>query len=243
MAQQFMVTIKRESAFSGSANDIRIEIDGMKEAVRLKNGGSAQLMMTEGMHNLTFSIWGVPKQIRVGLEVYSDRTITCRSRYMPGVAALAADLIIVTDEAGAKINGTTSRSLYGGAPVNQQPQRYVQQPQPQYSQPKPAADTKPRIQGIGGCFTGKRFAFTDRIRFGRNPGNDIVYPVNAQGISGYHCEIIVREGRIYLTDLGSTYGTYIVGGRLAANQPFELHYGDTFWLGSEYEKFQLVRKQ
>ncbi len=241
MAQQFMVTIKRENAAYGAVNDIRIEIDGVSQAVRLKNGQTAQVMMTEGVHNLTFSFWGVPKQINVGLEVYSNRTLTCRGRFMPGVATLVSDLITVTDETGAKVNGTTSHTPYA-APQQQfvqQPQ-YVQQPQPQ---PQPSAN-KPRIQGIAGFFNGKRFAFSDKISLGRNANNDLVYPIDSKGISGFHCELLYRNGRIYITDLSSTYGTYVRRGeKLAANQPVELYYGDVFWLGSEYEKFQLVQKQ
>ncbi|MCD7804652.1 MAG: FHA domain-containing protein [Oscillospiraceae bacterium] len=107
-----------------------------------------------------------------------------------------------------------------------------------------SADSRPRIQGTCGFFCGKRYAFSDRITLGRNPGNDLCYPVDTQGISGYHCELIFRNGRIYITDLGSTYGTFIRNGqRLAANQTAELFYGDIFWLGSEYEKFIVVAKQ
>ncbi|MCD7847416.1 MAG: FHA domain-containing protein [Oscillospiraceae bacterium] len=237
MAEQYIVVVKRESGLGGAAQAIRIDVDGIRSPIQLKCGEEAHMALEAGVHKLTFSFWGNPSTAETNIEVYSNRTISCKGRAVAS-SSLFLDPIFIYDEAGTKINGITSLSPRGKAD-GLGPSLTPNNPYAAPAQP----DSKPRIQGMGGCFDGKRFAFSDRIRLGRNPGNDIVYPVNAQGISGFHCEIILREGRIYLTDLGSTYGTFIPAGRLAANQPVELHYGDTFWLGSQYEKFQLVRKQ
>lgn len=105
----------------------------------------------------------------------------------------------------------------------------------------PAAP-KLRFQGVSGVFEGKRFSVNGRVSFGRNPmQNDVVYPEGTQGISGVHCALTNQDGRLYLQDLGSTYGTFLGNGqRLVPNQPVELHAGDSFYLGSEKEKFTIV---
>ena len=52
---------------------------------------------------------------------------------------------------------------------------------------------------------------------------------------------MVDGSTVWLKDLGSTYGTYIAGGRrLAANEAVQLHMGDQFWLGSEKELFVIA---
>jgi len=108
-----------------------------------------------------------------------------------------------------------------------------------------AAATKlidnPRLQAMGGEFNGRRFAIERALRIGRDPDrNDLVFPATTQGISGAHCVLNYREGGLWLTDLGSTYGTYLANGRrLKANVPTQMKLGDRFWLGSEKEVFQI----
>ena len=51
------------------------------------------------------------------------------------------------------------------------------------------------------------------------------------------------DGKFYLKDLGSTYGTWLAGGqRLAANQAVQLKKGDRFYLASEQELYQITGK-
>ena len=46
------------------------------------------------------------------------------------------------------------------------------------------------------------------------------------------------EGKLYLQDLGSTYGTFLSDGRkLSPSQAVELREGDSFSLGSQRERF------
>lgn len=101
-----------------------------------------------------------------------------------------------------------------------------------------------RIQGVSGVFANRRFAIGAQLRMGRDPGrNDLAFPANTKGVSGAHCVLTVTDGQLYLTDLGSTYGTYLGGGqRLAANQPIALRAGDRFWLGTETECFVVTEK-
>lgn len=106
------------------------------------------------------------------------------------------------------------------------------------------ADTRPRVQGLSGHFAGKRYSLQNSVRMGRDPGkNDLVFPQGTQGVSGVHCVLMVDNDVVWLKDLGSTYGTYIAGGRrLAANEAVQLRIGDQFWLGSENEKFAIAPK-
>ena len=107
-----------------------------------------------------------------------------------------------------------------------------------------APDYRPRLQCLSGAFAGKRFSLENSVRIGRDPGkNDLVFPQNTQGVSGVHCVLMVDRNTVWLKDLGSTYGTYIAGGRrLAANEAVQLKVGDKFWLGSENEVFVVAPK-
>lgn len=107
-----------------------------------------------------------------------------------------------------------------------------------------APDYRPRLQCLAGAFAGKRFSLENSVRIGRDPSrNDLVFPANTQGVSGVHCVLMVDNNTVWLKDLGSTYGTYISGGRrLAANEAIQLRVGDKFWLGSENEVFVIAPK-
>ena len=49
--------------------------------------------------------------------------------------------------------------------------------------------------------------FEEMVRLGRERG-DILFPEDGY-VSGAHCQLSVREGRIYLKDTGSSNGTYL----------------------------------
>lgn len=123
-------------------------------------------------------------------------------------------------------------------------QGYAQPPvQQPAAQPVMAGDTGLRIQGLSGSFAGRRIAIPNQLRIGRDPArNDLVFPAATQGISGVHCVLLVQNGQVCIQDLGSTYGTYVSGRRLAANEAIALQVGDRFCLGSENEAFQIARK-
>ena len=105
-------------------------------------------------------------------------------------------------------------------------------------------DSGLRIQGVNGYFAGRRFAVSGQVRIGRNPnGNDLVYPENTPGVSGSHCMLFIRDGQLYLQDVGSSNGTFLSGGRrLAPNQAVILHVGDRFYLATEKESFVVAQK-
>ena len=101
-----------------------------------------------------------------------------------------------------------------------------------------------RVQGQSGAFAGRRFSINGQVRIGRDPsGNDLVYPDGTPGISGRHCVVTMSGGQLTLTDLGSSYGTFLAGGqKLLPNQPVPLRPGDRFYLGSEKESFVITGK-
>jgi hypothetical protein len=65
------------------------------------------------------------------------------------------------------------------------------------------------------------------IRLGRNPTNDFHF--DDATISSRHCEVIVRDGKVQICDLGSTNGTFIEGRRI---KEALLLPGQTLHLGS-----------
>lgn len=151
-----------------------------------------------------------------------------------GVAVLAVIIIAVV---------VVGRSKKPAPQPGPQP---TPQPTPQpVPVPRPAAaDTAPRIQAVSGALAGKRYSIEGEVSIGRDPGrSQIVFPQDTHGVSGAHCQLKVVNGVLYLTDLGSTYGTYLAGGqRLASTQSVPLKHGDRFYLGSEREMFQVTGK-
>lgn len=64
---------------------------------------------------------------------------------------------------------------------------------------------------------------TDSVSIGRSSKCDLVIP--HEGMSRHHCKIELKDGEIYITDLGSINGVFIDGKKLTANssvlfQPF-----------------------
>ena len=103
-------------------------------------------------------------------------------------------------------------------------------------------DSGLRIQSESGTFAGRRFAIAPSLRIGRDPSrNDLVYPEHTQGISAVHCRLVYQGGRLFLIDLGSTYGTFLNNGqRLPANQAVAVNPGDRFYLADRHEQFVIV---
>lgn len=105
----------------------------------------------------------------------------------------------------------------------------------------PAAPSSRKIVGAGGIFSGTSFPVSGPVLLGRDPHRcSIVYPADAPGISSAHCEVRVSGSGLILTDLGSSYGTFLADGRkLTAHQPVELAPGSSFYLASQENSFQV----
>jgi hypothetical protein len=70
------------------------------------------------------------------------------------------------------------------------------------------------------------------FKIGRGTSNDLVVPVdNRMGVSGTHASITFENGRFYLVDEKSSYGTLLNGRRIEAGKPTALADGDNIGLG------------
>lgn len=100
------------------------------------------------------------------------------------------------------------------------------------------------IIGISGYYENKVFSMeSGKLVIGRNyKVCNIIYPEDTAGISGIHCEIGYDPSidKCVLMDKGSTYGTFLSGGeKLAAGRQYYLSLHDSFYLASEFNKFEI----
>ncbi len=100
------------------------------------------------------------------------------------------------------------------------------------------------LVGRKGQFAGREFSLAyGKIILGRNPEIcKVLFDGKTPGVSGKHCEVLYRpaKGSFLVTDLGSTYGTFIRGGeKLIPDQPAELRSGEEFFLGTADQTFEV----
>lgn len=96
------------------------------------------------------------------------------------------------------------------------------------------------IQAIRGPLQGQSWELFASLSIGRNPGENIVLPPDTSGISRSHC-LLARQGdQVTVTDLGSSYGTFLNGSRIAANQPVAVPNGAVLSLASDAVQFRLL---
>ena len=158
------------------------------------------------------------------------------------IGVLAAAVVVLVLTRGKKSGGK-----------NQQQETPTQRYQPENPPAVPDEPTKqltvdePKarvaLDCIGGALQGMTFPISSRVVFGRDPKRcSIIYPKDAKGISGVHCAAEpTADGRIILTDLGSTYGTMAGGQQLTAGKGVTLRPGDTFTLGGSENRFTVRR--
>ncbi len=97
------------------------------------------------------------------------------------------------------------------------------------------------ITGMKGILANKTFPIAGSIVMGRNSQKcNVCFPVDAQGISGVHCQIRQVNGGYEIMDLGSSNGTYLGSGqKLTPNVPVSIPDGTYFYLGSAEQLFQI----
>ncbi|MDZ7814736.1 MAG: FHA domain-containing protein [Planctomycetota bacterium] len=66
-----------------------------------------------------------------------------------------------------------------------------------------------KLMGLGDELEGKEFSFQSRITIGRAMDNDIV--IRKPGVSRNHVEVVFRDGKLMIRDLGSSNGTKVNG--------------------------------
>lgn len=96
------------------------------------------------------------------------------------------------------------------------------------------------IQAICGPLQGQSWELLTSLSIGRNPGENIVLPPDTSGISRRHCLIARRGDQVTVTDLGSSYGTFLNGSRITANQPVAVPNGAVLSLASNAVQFRLL---
>ena len=79
------------------------------------------------------------------------------------------------------------------------------------------------------------------VIIGRDPAVcKIVFMEDTPGISAKHCQVYFdsEKNSVILTDLGSSYGTYLMSGqKLTPNTPFRLGAKEHFYLASKNNTF------
>lgn len=65
----------------------------------------------------------------------------------------------------------------------------------------------------------------------KGPGIDVVAKVGC--VSGVHCQLEMENNKLYVTDLGSTNGTYVDGQEMRKNNRYRVFNGSTLRLGAE----------
>lgn len=174
------------------------------------------------------------------------------------VAAVAAMVILRRGKNAALAGKTAARTRGSGAAQNSAQIHKAAYPKtapadvfPKTAPADPIGRTMPadilpqlRLVGTEGVFAGRRFALEGTLRLGRLPDqNDLVFPADTTGVSGRHCVVRLTNGGATLTDLGSSFGTFLSDGtRLQPNQAVELKVGDSFTLGSQKQRFTLESK-
>ena len=67
---------------------------------------------------------------------------------------------------------------------------------------------------------------------GINPTLDLTQYHGAElGVSRFHAEISINEGRYYIKDMGSTNGTYVNGTKISPYKLTQIHHNDQIRLG------------
>ncbi len=94
------------------------------------------------------------------------------------------------------------------------------------------------VKGMGGLFAGREFDLKGSLVFGRSrQGCDINFPDNTKGVSRTHCKVDATSGGVTLTDIGSSYGTFLNGRKLPPYTATPVKEGDVFWLGDRSNSF------
>lgn len=91
----------------------------------------------------------------------------------------------------------------------------------------------PVLQVTAGSFAQNFILDRPLLALGRATGNDIVIPEST--VSGKHATITQEDGNFYITDTGSTNGTFINNLRIQGKHP--LKPGDTIRIGAAQVKF------
>ena len=101
-----------------------------------------------------------------------------------------------------------------------------------------------QLDCLSGPLKGQRYVIgAGGLMFGRDNDCHVRFPAQTPGISRHHCCIRWQNGMPVLTDLSSTYGTFLADGRqLMPNNPMQLMSGTRFQLSNYGYLFQVVMR-
>lgn len=105
---------------------------------------------------------------------------------------------------------------------------------------------KPVLYGLSGEYAGKTFPLNNgKIVFGRDTTlANIIFPQTTKGISRKHCTLRIEGNTLWLSDDGSTYGTFLGSNeRLTQGNSVKLENGQQFYLGSRQGALFEIRYQ
>ena len=116
------------------------------------------------------------------------------------------------------------------------------QKNPQKKTPPVQNSQKRCLIGVAGPLQGKRIVLAsgEELTLGRDAKKcTVLFPDETKGVSRLHCKIRFDGETATITDLGSTYGTYVDKKRIPANTSVRLHRGLAIDIGSEKNRFTL----
>ena len=136
-------------------------------------------------------------------------------------AAIGAAAVVVVVAAVVVLG----RRKKGGAPS-----------QPAAAQPETAGELQPVLRSLASQHSGMVVALHHQpVQVGRDRATcRLVYQDGTPGVSSRHCQVYYDEGTgmFVVTDLNSTYGTFLAGGqRLQPNTPVKVPPKSSFYLG------------
>lgn len=151
--------------------------------------------------------------------------------FLPPVGTVILLILCATEgQSGANVYGPDPRAAGYAAP-----------PRP-FSVPTPTvAGRAVYVQCLNGSLKGQIFRVgPEGLTLGRDAQCSMRFPDGAQGISRQHCRLALQGGEVKITDLGSTYGTFLEDGRkLPPHYPHTVPMGSCFLLGGQGQKFRV----
>lgn len=97
-----------------------------------------------------------------------------------------------------------------------------------------------QIRGVSGAYAGQDISLCFPMTLGRQPGDcQLLFPPDTPGVSRLHCKLNLLWGSVLVTDLDSSYGTYLEGKELPPFELVEWKRTQFLCLGSEQQKLIL----
>ena len=95
--------------------------------------------------------------------------------------------------------------------------------------------------GQASALGGKAYPVRGKVVVGRDPAKcQVVFPAKTPGISGVHCAVQEIAEGVVVTDLGSSYGTFLENGtKMEPNKPYTIPSGEAFYLASKDNGFRV----